>query len=198
MPKEQSAEALRPRRVTIESHPTEITLTYRWFSLFSIFAEIFFIFWSIVWIQSFSSWLQENLLSAGLMARFGVWLLLEGLFLLFGAAVGIWAIYGNIAHLVNRTVITVTGSEMTVREGPALYRVNITIPTPDVSRIHIEEVVSQFEGTTSARYRLNAVLKDDQRLALISDSDIGLDEARFLAQRIAKRLGIEIEFDSRR
>jgi hypothetical protein len=198
MPKEQSAEALRPRRVALESHHTGITLTYRWFSWFSIFAEIFFIFWSVVWIGSFSRWLRENLLSVGLMERFGVWLLLEGLFLLFGAALGILAIYGSIAHLVNRTVITVTESEMTVRESPFLYRENITIPTPEVSRIHIEEVVSEFEGTRTAKYRLTAVLKDDQRLALISDSYIGLDEARFLAQKISERLSIEIEFDSRR
>jgi hypothetical protein len=198
MPKEQYAETHRPRRVALESHHTGITLTYRWFTWFSIIAEIFFIFWSVVWIRSFSRWLQENLLSAGLMERLGVWLLIEGLFLLFGAALGIWAIYGNIAHIVNRTVITVTGSEMSVREGPALYRENITIPTPEVSRIHIEEVVREDEGKRIAKYRLSAVLKDDQRLALISDSDIRLDEARFLAQRIAKRLGVEIDFDSRR
>jgi hypothetical protein len=198
MLKEQSAEALRPRRVTIESHPTEITLTYRWFTLFSIFAGIFFIFWSVVWIGAFIRWLQENILSVGLMERFGVWLLIEGLFLAFGAALGILAIFGNIADLVNRTVITVTGSEMTVREGPMLPRGNITIPTPEVSRILIEEVVSDFEGKPITKYRLSAVLKDNQRLALISDSYIRLDEARFLAQRIAKRLGVEIEFDSRR
>jgi hypothetical protein len=196
MPKEQSAEALRPQRVTLESHHTGITLTYRWFSWLLVFVVILLILsiGRILW--GFSQWLQENPLSVGLVARVGVWRLLEVLFFLGLAVFGILASYSLIAYLISRTVITVTGSEMTVRESPVLDRGNITIPTPEVSRIHIEEVVSDCEGTRSTSYQLNAVLKDDQRLALISE--IKLDEARFLAQKISERLGIEIESDSRR
>jgi hypothetical protein len=195
MPKEQSAEALRPWRITLESHHTGITLTYRWFSWLLVFVVILLILTSGRILWGFSQWLQENPLSVSLVARVGVWRLLEVLFFLGLAVFGILASYSLIAYLVSRTVITVTGSEMTVRESPVLDRGNITIPTPDVSRIHIEEVVTHFEGTHIS-YRLNAVLKDDQRLALISE--LKLDAARFLAQKISERLGIEIESDSRR
>jgi hypothetical protein len=85
---------------------------------------------------------------------------------------------------------------MSVQEGPAPLRRNKTIPAPEVSRIHLVDVVTLVDGEPRDSYQLDVVLKDDQRLNLIS-TEIELDEARFLAQKIADWLGIEIEREER-
>jgi hypothetical protein len=151
-------------------------------------------------IMDANQWLRENLLSWNLVERFGVRDLLVGLFMAPLVTYLAWGVislaYSLIVRLVNRTVITVTGTEMSVKEGPASHRRNTTLPAQEVSRIHIVKVIIHVDDEPRASYHLEAVLKADQRLEMIS-TEIELDEARFLARKIAEWLGIEIECEAR-
>lgn len=111
------------------------------------------------------------------------------LFPLVHVAAGIGLTYYTIAGFLNKTWITVTADEVTVRHAPIPWFGNRSLPAGDIHQIYCEEIVTKNRGT-SRTYTLSAVLRDGRKVDLVKSLPAAA-QARYLEQRLEERLGIE-------
>jgi hypothetical protein len=105
-------------------------------------------------------------------------------------AAGVGITYFTIAVLANRTVVTVAGNDLRIRHRPVPWRGNRNVDASTIIQLHCDQVISNSNrGSTPWSYRVNALLKDERRLRLLSGLD--KDQALFYEQKLEEWLGIE-------
>lgn len=97
---------------------------------------------------------------------------------------------GVLAGILNRTVISASGSELRVAHGPVPWLGNRGVPVADIAQLYCEEHRSEGKNGATFSYRLSAVGRDGRKLALVK----GLperDQALYLEQAFEDALGIQ-------
>lgn len=180
--------APKPARFIVEEFGSELTISYRWFSPVSLFMVVFCLFWDgfmAVW-YSIAIWeIVNGQPMAWIMAAFG----------LLHLAVGVGITYSTFASFVNRTLIHVSGGNLTVRHGPLRWWGNQTLAVSDIKQLYCSEQFTRGSNDDGLRqrgwwnYQLNALVQDNTKVTLLS----GLrepEEALFLEERLEQKLGI--------
>ena len=63
-------------------------------------------------------------------------------------AVGLGLLYVGVARLINRTVVEITDSEISIKHGPLPWRGNDVIPRASIERVSCREVTRSFRPRT--------------------------------------------------
>jgi hypothetical protein len=161
-----------PTNIICEKQANGVTLTQRWFS------------WMSVLTVPFCVLLDAAVVGAYALMPGGDLALLAALFVLPGVLLALWASYYLLARLVNRTVVRVTATEMSIRHGPMPWPGNRSVPIQHVKRFCCGKGISRdYAGDVWKAYTLSAILEDGQEMELLHK--IGSPgAARILAQQV--------------
>jgi hypothetical protein len=143
----------------------------------------FLVFFCVAWDSFLFFWYSTALTVEGPPS------LLMVIFPAAHVAVGVGLTYRTLAGFVNKTRVTVTPDELTVRHGPLPWRGNVSLPAAALTQLYCEETVTHGKNGTSRTYTLSAVLRDGRKIALIKALPEAA-QALFLEQLIEERLGI--------
>lgn len=145
-----------PKNIICEQQATGVTLTQRWFS------------WMSVMTVPFCIVLDAAVVSAYVLMPRGDLALLAALFLLPGILLALGVTYYLLARLVNRTVVTLTSSELLIRHGPLPWPGKRSIPVQQVQEFRCGKRTSRnYEGDVWETYTLSAILEDGRQLELL-------------------------------
>jgi hypothetical protein len=151
-----SASVKIPTNVICEKQAGRVTLTQHWFSWFSVM------------IVPFCILLDASVIAAYVVLPKGDLLALSGAVLLPGILVGLWATYYVLARLINRTVVTVTNSKLSVRHSPLPWPGNQDVPIQQVKEFRCGKSISRdYAGRVWETYTLRVLLEDGRRIELL-------------------------------
>jgi len=178
--------APRPKKLKVEETVQGLQFTRPWFSPVHIFFAFFCVFWDGFLIV----WYPIGLTVAGGPGS-GPGLMMF-LFPLIHVAVGVGLTYYTICGFVNRTILNVSDTTLSIEHKPLPWRGNRSLGTSNLKQLYCERKVSRSKNGTTVTYNLNAILTNGEKHQLLT----GLpqqDIAIYLEQQIEKRLGIEDE-----
>lgn len=173
----------RPEKVTVTEVGSTLVMERRWFS----WVHVFMAFFSVIWWSFLVVW-YGIAFTSNVASSPGGWLFL--VFPLLHVAAGVWVGYMALTGFVNRTRITVDGSEVSVRHFPLPWPGNRVLRPGQVKQLYCDEQVNRGKNGTTITYRLKAVLSDGRTVALLS----GLPDrevAQFMEHQLEQRLEIE-------
>ena len=170
----------RPKEVTVEKLGTRLYISRRWYSLKYIPLAFFCVFWNGFLCCWYGIGLSQGIpISARAMIL---------IFPLLHDAVGIGLTYTTLAGFLNRTILSVDQSSLTIRHHPLPWMGEVSVPLTDIDQLYCEEKRSTGENS-STTYNLNAVLKSGRKITLISKLDAP-DIAFFIEQQVENWLQI--------
>lgn len=154
-----------PATMVLEENEREIKITQKWFSWSLIIPFLFCIAWFYISITMVSN---GNLVPPA----FGI---------------GIIIIYFLMAGFLNRTIIKINNSEITVQHTPVPcpFYGNHKIDSSDL----IQAVLQEFHRKGKRCCRVNALFKNNQKTTLLSD--LTKEEADFIAKKIENYLKLK-------
>jgi hypothetical protein len=145
-----------PTNVVCEKKATHITLTERWFSWTSVVMAPFCILSDAAVVGVYALMPKGDIALPAFLA------------LLPGILLALWASYYVLARLVNRTVVRVTASELSLRHGPLPWPGNRSLLVQHVKEFHCGQRASRnYAGDVWETYTLNAVLEDGRQVELL-------------------------------
>ena len=106
------------------------------------------------------------------------------------AAIGLGLTYGTIAGFVNRTLIRISPSQLTVGHGPLPWWGNKQLDATGIAQVYCKERVSRGRNGTSITYAVHAALRDGADAKLVDALD-SPEQALYLEQEIERFLGIK-------
>lgn len=105
--------------------------------------------------------------------------------------IGVAFLYGTIAAIFNKTLVTVDRDRLAVRHSPVPWPGNREISASDLKQLYTKEKIQKIgDGGIAVTYEIRALTHRGKSVQLLR----GLDEseqARFIEQEIEKHLGIE-------
>ena len=170
-----------PVGIKVDVWGSELTIVQRWFSL----ALLMLVFICVVWNGFLVFW-YFLISSTGDSDAFK---LVFMLFPMLHVAVGVGLMYFTICGFVNRTVICVSGGELTVRHGPLPWPGNRNVFADDLKQLYCTEHFHRGKNSTSTSYGVNALLAGDRKVKLLSGFTEA-DQALFIEQRLEEHLRI--------
>lgn len=173
-------EALNPRpdSVTTETRGGLLVITIRWYSLAVWLLLAFCVIWDAFVLFFFFTTLKN--LPVGSVIFWAP---------LLHVGVGIVLSYIALAHVINRTVISVGNGRFVAKIGPLPWPGGKDLSTADFAQLFCDEVTSQNRnGGRSSSFRLNAVTKDGRKLLLVRG--LQRDQALYAELVAEKQLGI--------
>lgn len=178
----QPLPAPRPKRFNVEEFGSELTISYRWFTPALFFVAAFCLFWDgfmVAWYSIALGLIWQGQPAAWGMAAIG----------LLHLTIGICLTYSTIANFINRTVIRISGGELTVRHGPIRWTGNHTVRVEEVLQLYCADRKHRNKRGTWTTYSIHILNRDGSSLALLTGfADKG--EALFLAECLEQKLGI--------
>ncbi|MEM1415265.1 MAG: hypothetical protein AAGH15_10205, partial [Myxococcota bacterium] len=156
----------------------DLVLTRRWFGAHILFLALFTVFWCgflVVWYGSALT--QEDTP------------LMMVLFPLGHVAVGVGLAYYVLASFVNRTTVHATERSLTITKGPLPWPGNQTVDVAGLRRFYGATTSTKVNGRRLAQ--LSADIGGTKRKILKGIRS--LDEAEWLAQRLAEHYGVPHE-----
>jgi hypothetical protein len=165
-----------PTNVVCDEQAGHITLTQRWFS------------WIFVLMVPVCVLLDAAIVGTYALMPKGDLALAVLLLLLPGILLALWASYYILAKLVNRTVVRVTTSGLSIRHGPLPWPGNQDHPIKQVRkfccRLHVNR---NYAGDVWKTYTLSAILENGRQVDLLRK--IGSPgAASILEQQVTNRL----------
>src|SRR4029079_1909834 len=118
--------------------------------------------------------------------------LLPLLFPILHVTMGIGLTYTVLCTFVNRTTISVSYGELSVRHGPLFWPGTSWHMATDIKQLYCTDTWSRGKYGGSYTYNVMAVKSDDVRVKLISGLE-ELDDALFIEQEIEQHLKIRDE-----
>jgi hypothetical protein len=164
-----------PEGFTVEESGGTLRIQWKWTRLLGLALGVFAIAWDSFLVSWYSSISMDGPESLTMM-----------LFPIPHVAVGIILPYLAAAFLMNETLIEVGQGELTVRHRPLPFPGNRTLKTRDVRQLFCIERTGRKGGVS---YHVMAQLASDREMKLVSGLP-GAREARFIEQRIERRLGL--------
>lgn len=172
------AKAPLPKRFRVEDQDGMTRIRWRWFTPSHLFLLVF----CILWNGFLATWYGISFaVDAPLIMK---------LFPIIHVAVGVGLSYYTLTGFVNRTVIEVSRSQLTIHHGPLPWRGNMSEPGRQFTQLYGEENSRTNKGHTTFTYDLIALDREGRKVKLLS----GLtekDQVLYLEQTLERRLGIE-------
>jgi hypothetical protein len=166
-----------PENMRIDNRDGRFTLTYNWKSVIGIVLIIFggfFFFFSMIWT------LTATVSGGGGFATFG-------LFFIF---MSFCLIYMGIAYRINKTIIKIENSILSIKFAPLIWPGEILINVTEILQLYVQKKEYQNKKNTTYTYNIVALQKDNRSttlLKMITEPDI----AKCIEQQIEKYLGIK-------
>src|SRR5262245_55375469 len=177
-----------PKRFVVENWGSELVITRSWFN-HSVWAlSGFCIFWDgflAVWY-----WIGIHELLRGSHGSGMIWLML--VFPVLHVAVGVGLTYAVLCMIFNKTVIRVSGGELTVWTGPLPCGNNRRLFTSEIRQLFCTETKVRGEDSVHRSYDVMALMRDMSRVKLVSGLE-ELEQAWFIEQQVEGHLKIEDE-----
>jgi hypothetical protein len=104
-------------------------------------------------------------------------------------AVGVFLTYWTLAGLLNRTVLSATTTQLSIRHRPLPWFGNKKFPSDGLSQLFVKEFVRSRSDRSLNIYDLMALGKGGRRLKLLSKIE-KVEQALYLEQEIEEHLGI--------
>ncbi|NEQ24979.1 MAG: hypothetical protein F6K28_38980 [Microcoleus sp. SIO2G3] len=125
-----------------------------------------------------------------LLAAFasGQWIILLFMSLHIGA--GLAMMYWTLALLLNSTEVKVDRNQLTIQHGPLPGKQNLTASARDIIQIYCKEKVTYGKRSSSVKYEVYALSRNQTRQQLITDLP-SAEDAVFLEQEIERFLKIQ-------
>lgn len=175
----------KPRSFTVENWGPELVLSWRWYSHGIWIAIPFLVIWNgflVVWYAAAVAGLSDD------KAEPTAWFML--LFPVLHVAIGVGGIYAVLCGFFNRTVIRVSGGELSVRHGPIPYPGNRQILTADIKQLFCTETIHRGKRSSRTTYNLLVKVKEGDKITLLSGLD-DLDQGLYVEQQIERHLNIQ-------
>ncbi len=175
----------KPRRFTIENWGPELVLSWRWYTHALWIAIPFLVIWNgflVVWYAAAVAAMNDD--------KSGIAAYIMLLFPLIHVAIGVGGIYAVLCGFCNRTVIRVSGGELSVRHGPIPYPGNRQIPTADIKQLYCTETIHRGKRSSRTTYNVMVKVREGDKLTLLSGLD-DLDQGLYVEQQIEKHLNIQ-------
>ncbi|HAM36277.1 MAG TPA: hypothetical protein DEB40_09455 [Elusimicrobia bacterium] len=167
-----------PAKFSVTQDGSDLLLVYRWFSL-GLFALLFFcVFWDgflVFWYaMAFSKKAP----------------LLMVLFPLGHLGVGVFLTYVTAAGFVNRTFVRAGTDRLSIRHLPLPWPGQREISRTEIEQLFCSEKIGRTRnGSSTASYQVEALLRGGKRVKLVSGLDKP-EQALFIEQKIESYLGI--------
>lgn len=157
----------------------EHVMTWRWFSIESIFMLLFCIFWDSFLIF----WYAQAITSGHLVML---------LFPIGHVAVGVGFTYATLANLFNRTTITIRGRDLAIQHGPIPWRGNRTVRLSEIKEAFYEQrnVLLAPRRRNVPRYQVNIASSNSDRSFKLLTVDTST-EANYLTTAIKDAAGLK-------
>ena len=166
-----------PEHISMEQTTGGLLFSYRWFSPAYIFIALFAVAWDGFLVFWYSVATSQN---APLMML---------LFPIIHVLVGIGITYYALAGFYNKTLVLVGEGKLTIRHVPLPWPGNRVLQAEDLTQLYSQERVIQTRNGTQVKYQLNAIARDNKKIALMSNLTAP-DQVRFLERQIEENLGI--------
>jgi hypothetical protein len=145
-----------PRQIFYKQEASGVKLTQRWFS------------WMAVMMVPFCLLLDAAVLFAYVLVPKGDLAFAASLLLLPGVLMALGASYYVLARLVNRTVVRVRGSRLSIWHGPLPWAGNQSVAASQVKGFRCEKrILRNYAGDIWETYTLSAFLEDGRELELL-------------------------------
>lgn len=166
-----------PQGFTVENRGYELQITRQWFGLKYILLTVFAIVWDGMLVLMYSMALSLQF-----------WPII--LFGLVHAVAGICLTYAAVAGYVNRTVISVSPTALTIRHGPLPWPGNATLSPAQITQLYCKERIRRNKGTMSYTYAVHAVTLSGRDVPVLRVLE-SPEQALYLEHEIERFLGIE-------
>lgn len=167
-----------PASVRIEKDGQSAVIYQRWFA----FKYIPMAFFCFAW-DSFLCFWYSMAFSQG-----APWIFI--VFPIVHLAVGVGLTYSTLAGFLNRTVLEMTSTELSVWFEPLPWLGEKHIKTIDIKQLYCTEKMHRGKNSVNYTYQLFAVTRDDRQIQLLSNLD-SPDIALFFEQQLENWLRIE-------
>ncbi len=171
------AEVPMPKGITVDDLGSSFAIMHRWFGIQYIFLAI----WCVAWDGFLIFWYSMALTT-------GSWIMT--LFPIIHVAVGASLSYYTLAGFLNRTVISVDASLISIRHAPLPWWGNKDLPTLQVKQLYCKEKEHRGKHGRTYSYTVLAITQDHKRHELLSGLN-NSDQALFIEQHIEKRLRLD-------
>lgn len=152
-----------PKHWVIDDFGPELTISWRWYT----HAIWFLVFFAIIWDGFLIVWYTAAI--AAFFTEFNWAAVIMMVFPALHLAVGFGITYVVLTSFLNRTVVRVSGGELTIYQGPLPVWGNRRLSIIDVCQFFCTESASRGKRGYSYTYTLNALLTSGERISLISN-----------------------------
>lgn len=175
-----------PKSFQVDHWGSELTLTRRWYShglwallLFCVFWDGFLVVWYTIGVRELLSGDRASVLML--------------LFPVLHVAVGLGLTYTVLCGFVNRTVVRVSGGELSVRHGPLPWLGNQRLFTTDIRQLYCTES-KRNRNQNDCRRTFDVVIqsKSNDKITLLTGLE-ELDHGLFIEQQVEQHLKIPDE-----
>jgi len=176
-----------PKNVTCEKGPDRLTLTRRWFSAGAVLRIVVSLFWcgAILTVYTVVTLSYVGRVSMG-GPRWLLYLILLP-FLWFWRRIA----YDSMTGVLNKTVIEVTSSQLSVQHRPLPWPGNQSLPVSDLKSLYCKQVVGKdMEGEPWITHSLLAKMEPGYEIELLKEIEWP-GTVKYLAEEIEAWLGLE-------
>lgn len=178
----------QPKRFEVEQWGGDLVIRRRWYQ-HGVWPTLgFCILWDgflVVWYSAAIGSLLRGDDSGGM-----IWMAL--LFPILHLAVGVGLTYAVICTFLNKTVIRVTGGELSVQHGPLPYPGNCCLYVADIKQIFCTEKKTRGEDSWHRTYNVVVLKQDNTKIDLVTSLEDS-NYAWFIEQQLEQHLKIADE-----
>lgn len=155
----------------------DLKIVQRWFSR----EHVAMVFFCIAWYSFLIFWCSIA------FTRDASWIMI--VFLIAHVVVGFGLTYFTLAGFLNRTIVSVNPTEVTVRHVPLPWKEETVLQTRDLEHFLTQEEANTRLNGASYTYQLSVLMKDGRKVKLLSNLP-SPDVAFYIEERIESRLKI--------
>ncbi len=168
----------QPGQVRVEKEGMVLKLIQSWFSLkfipllfFCIAWDSFLVFWYSMTITQEAPWIMS-------------------VFPIAHVAVGVGLTYYTLAGFLNKSIISVSYSEITVRHQPLPWPGKIRLRASEVEQFYCQEEYNRGKNGSYYTYQLSVLMKNGKKIKMLSNLD-SPETVLYIERRIEEWLNIQ-------
>ena len=171
--------APQPESVKLTQEAGSLKIIYRWWSWKFIGLFVFCIVWDSFLVFWYAN-VGEN----------SPWIMI--VFPMGHVAVGLALTYYTLAGFLNSTIIMLNHQFLIITHTPLPWFGNRRVESAQLAQLYAEQVIAQSRNSSSSSYQLNAILRDNRKVKVLSGLP-SQDVALFVEQSIEEYLRIADE-----
>ncbi len=167
-----------PESITFTENNQLLSIEKNWFKPVHIASLVFALMWNGFLGFFYSSLIAGN----ALLFVYG--------FTLLHLAAGLWLMYFAVCGLINKTVISTSRREITIKHQPLPWSGNRTIHRNEIEQLFVLQRIHSGKNTTTITYDIQAIISGNKAINLVKGLETP-EEAKFIENKIEHFLQIE-------